>query len=302
MNFADLKAFVAVAEAGSINRAAARLNLTQPAVTRRVQGFEAAIGVALLDRSTKPPTLTDEGHRALLYGRKVLGAVEDLSSQVATNREPVGEFRLGVAPGLADAALGEPLDMVVRKFPKVVPRISSDWSGRLLQALRLDALDAAFVLLTEPLPDTRDVELRPFPQESVAIVAARRSPLPASPSIVELGLHPWVLNPPGCGFRMALQRVLDRERAHLNLCAEVQDYDLQLSLIARGIGLGLIPMARLRGSSLRKAVKVIEPHDFRLTVTPALVAGARYGRFSSMVDLLSVTIQRSKSKHNAVLA
>ena len=48
MNLGDLKAFVAVAEAGSVNRAAAKLNLTQPAVSRRVQSLEAAIGVALL--------------------------------------------------------------------------------------------------------------------------------------------------------------------------------------------------------------------------------------------------------------
>ena len=47
MNLGDLKAFVAVAEAGSVNRAAARLNLTQPAVSRRVQNLEAAIGVVL---------------------------------------------------------------------------------------------------------------------------------------------------------------------------------------------------------------------------------------------------------------
>ena len=52
MNLGDLRAFVAVAETGSVNRAAAKLNLTQPAVTRRVQSFEATIGVSLLDRSS----------------------------------------------------------------------------------------------------------------------------------------------------------------------------------------------------------------------------------------------------------
>src|SRR3954466_10916709 len=46
MNLQDIEAFVAVAEAGSVNRAALRLNLTQPATTRRVQNFEAAIGHA----------------------------------------------------------------------------------------------------------------------------------------------------------------------------------------------------------------------------------------------------------------
>ena len=48
MNLQDIEAFVAVAEAGSVNRAAARLNLTQPATTRRIQNFEAALGGAPL--------------------------------------------------------------------------------------------------------------------------------------------------------------------------------------------------------------------------------------------------------------
>ena len=86
MNLGDLKAFVAVAETGSINRAAAKLNLTQPAVTRRIQSLEAAIGVALLDRSSKPPNLTEDGRRALAHGRRVLSALEELSEQVSSKR------------------------------------------------------------------------------------------------------------------------------------------------------------------------------------------------------------------------
>jgi DNA-binding transcriptional LysR family regulator len=51
MNIPDIEAFVALAETGSVNRTALRLNLTQPAVTRRIQSFEAAMdGAVLLDR------------------------------------------------------------------------------------------------------------------------------------------------------------------------------------------------------------------------------------------------------------
>src|SRR5438445_2170768 len=148
MNLGDLKAFVAVAEAGSINRAAAKLNLTQPAVTRRIQSLEAAIGVPLLDRSSKPPGSTEDGHRALAHGRRVLSAVEDLSMQVSSKRGLRGEFRLGIAPGFAESVLGRPLDDLMRKFPNISLRIASDWSGELVAALQMQAVDAALVLLT----------------------------------------------------------------------------------------------------------------------------------------------------------
>jgi DNA-binding transcriptional LysR family regulator len=291
MNLGDLKAFVAVAEAGSVNRAAAKLNLTQPAVSRRVQSLEAAIGVTLLDRSSKPPTLTEDGRRALAFGRKVLYAIDDLSSQVGAGKGLRGEFRIGIAPGIAEAALGQPLDAVARSFPDISLRITSDWSGALLTQLQSDALDAAFVLLTEPQQASKDIQVRSFAQDAVVIVAARRTPIPSSLRIVDLGLHPWVLNPPGCGFRAALQRVLDRERGYLNLSAEVQGYDLQLSLIALGVGLGLVPKARWKASAHRKDLKVLEPDDFRLFVTPAIVRRTSHDRFSPVVDLLASGVE-----------
>jgi DNA-binding transcriptional LysR family regulator len=298
MNLGDVRAFVAVAEAGSVNRAAAKLNLTQPAVSRRVQSLEAAIGVALLDRSSKPPTLTEDGRRALAYGRKVLYAIDELSLQVGAKGGLRGEFRLGIAPGLADAALGQPLDAVTRIFPNLNLRITSDWSNELLESLRSDSLDAAFVLLTEPQLASKDVQLRSFPQDRVLVIAARRTPMLPSPSIVELGPHPWILNPRGCGFRAALQRALDRERGHLNLCAEVQGYDIQLSLIARGVGLGLVPKARWKASPYRKDLKILEPHDFQLFVTPAIATHTGHDRFGAVIDLLAREIESAVRKHH----
>jgi len=295
MNLADLKAFIAVAETGSINRAAARLNLTQPAVTRRVQSFESAMGASLLDRSSKPPTLTGAGQRALAYSRKVLQAIEDLSWHAGEGDGPAGDFRLGVAPGFLDAALGAPLDALIQRFPKVTPRITSGWSGGLLDAVRTNVLDAALVLLTEPQPARHDLTLRSFRQDDVVIIAARRTPISASPSVADIGRHPWVLNPRGCGFRAALQAAVDREHAHLNLCAEVQGYELQLSLVARGVGVGLVPGARLKASPLRKALKIISPHDFRLAVTPAIATVGRHDRFVPLVDLLAFEIEHRRT-------
>jgi DNA-binding transcriptional LysR family regulator len=87
------------------------------------------------------------------------------------------------------------LDAVARSFPNVGLRIAADWSSELLERLRSDGLDAALVLLTEPQLASREVELRSFSQDEVVVIAARRTPMPSSPAIAELGLHPWILNP-----------------------------------------------------------------------------------------------------------
>ena len=102
MNLQDIEAFVAVAEAGSVNRAAARLNLTQPATTRRIQNFEAAIGGApLFNRAVKPAALTSLGSHVLERCRRVLTAAE-LEACTAQAADPAGHLKAGVAHGLGE--------------------------------------------------------------------------------------------------------------------------------------------------------------------------------------------------------
>src|SRR5215470_6232535 len=111
MNIQDIEAFVAVAETGSVSRAAARLNLTQPAATRRLQNFEAAIGGApLFNRTVKPAALTSLGSHVLERCRSVLAAVAELQACSTSAADPAGSLKLGVAHGLGEIVLTTPLD------------------------------------------------------------------------------------------------------------------------------------------------------------------------------------------------
>jgi len=65
MNTRDLEAFLAVVETGSIVGASARLHLTQPGVSRRIQSLEEQLGVSLLDRQSKPLKPTAAGRENL---------------------------------------------------------------------------------------------------------------------------------------------------------------------------------------------------------------------------------------------
>ncbi|RWF38243.1 MAG: LysR family transcriptional regulator, partial [Mesorhizobium sp.] len=117
MNIHDLEAFVAVVETGSIVGASARLNLTQPGVTRRVQNLEERLATPLLDRQSKPLKPTASGREAYEHGRRVLRSLEDLKAGVSPAGEVRGEFRLGIMPYLSTSALSEPLDSLRAAFP-----------------------------------------------------------------------------------------------------------------------------------------------------------------------------------------
>ena len=69
----------------------------------------------------------------------------------------------------------------------------------------------------------------------------------------DVSQYGWVLNPAGCGYREALLRACERAKASCKIVADVLGYDLQLSLIVRGAGLGFIPRKLIDKSPLRNA-------------------------------------------------
>src|SRR5437879_13577382 len=101
----EMKAFVLLADTGSIKRSAERLRLTQPAVTRQIQRLEHLLRTELLDRRVKPSALTASGLVVLNRARAVLASIEDLKQTVAADADPSGPVRMGASNSLAGAGL-----------------------------------------------------------------------------------------------------------------------------------------------------------------------------------------------------
>ena len=287
MNLRDIEAFIALAETGSVNRAARRLNLTQPATTRRVQNFEAALGgAALLDRRAKPPVLTPAGHQALAQCRAVLKAVTELKACNAA-QVPAGDLRLGIAHGLGEIVIGSPLDELARKFPGVRLRVATNWTTRLIEELRAGALDCAIGMLGEAAALPSGVTAATLGEEEVVVVAPKTvGRKKARPRLAELARESWVLNPDGCGCRTALERALDRANAEIRIGAEIFGEELQLSYIARSGGLGLVPRRQLESAPQRQRLQVVPVADFRLRMSVAMLHGPALGRLSPAVAFL----------------
>jgi LysR family transcriptional regulator, benzoate and cis,cis-muconate-responsive activator of ben and cat genes len=81
LNLADVEAFIAVSDMRSIAKASARLHLSQPAITRRVQNLEDQLGVKLFDRDSRPMVLTPEGQEAYKHAKTLLASTAELQAQ-----------------------------------------------------------------------------------------------------------------------------------------------------------------------------------------------------------------------------
>lgn len=291
MNLQDIEAFVAVAETGSVNRAAARLNLTQPAATRRIQNFEAAIGDApLFNRAVKPAVLTALGNHVLEHCRRVLSAVAELEACTTSAADPAGDLKSGIAHGLGEMVLTRPLDALRRTFPRIRLQISSNWSADLIEDVRNGSLDCAIGLLTDAHtlpPGLMGIALG---AERIVIVGPVKSSAKRGRDrywLRDLSGHGWFLNPPGCGCRAALMRSFDRLQLPIRVAAEVFGEDLQLSLLAQSGGLGLVPRRQFEQSPHRQALRILDVMDFSLPAVVTLIRNVASGRFDPAISLLA---------------
>lgn len=284
MNTRDLEAFVAVVESGSIVAASARLNLTQPGVTRRVQNLEETLGTALLDRQSKPLKPTSAGRQVYEQGRRVLRSLEDLRAGVAPDGPIGGEFRLGITPYLSETSLAEPLDRLRGAFPALHLRVTAGWSPRLLEQVTRSELDAAAVCLAKgqyALPE--ELQAESLGWQPVLLVAARDLAVPQPASLRDLAAFPWVVNQDGCGFRAAIRQVLESANLPLKVGIEAPSAELRLSLIARGLGIGPATPAGLRQSPLRDRLQIIETSDFQPRVEALVVHRPPAGRLAAPI-------------------
>jgi DNA-binding transcriptional LysR family regulator len=97
------------------------------------------------------------------------------------------------------------------------------------------------------------------------------------PTWHQLGAKPWVLNPPGCMLRAALLDAMRKAGVAATVSAEVHNMHLQLSLVASGYGVGLLPERFIRREGSKLAVRNVAPKGFDLRMAIAVVRAGPLG-------------------------
>ncbi|MGW6912978.1 LysR family transcriptional regulator [Kitasatospora sp. NPDC054939] len=183
-----LRAFLAIAEEGNVTRAAARLHLSQPALSRTLRQLEEHLGARLADRSTHHLELTAEGRT---FRERAVAAVAAVDAAL----DPAGLGGRPLRLGHTWAALGDRTVPLLRRWDEEHPNVP-------LELLRIDdrtagltrgTVDAALLRGEVPADGLRTELLR---REARVVVMAADSPLAALPRITlaELAAHPIALN------------------------------------------------------------------------------------------------------------
>ena len=262
MRIDDIDALLATVQISSLNQAAEYLGITQSAITRRLQRLEQTLNVTLLERQTRPLTLTAAGHRVYEQCLSIKRETKKLYGLLDPEAEPHGILRLGVPQSVAEIALQPALTALRQQFPALRPQVTCGWSGLLQKRLESVELDGVLAMGPEQQRFAEGYGGRLLCPLDIVVIAAKSGRLHAG-ALRDCAEKGWVLNPDGCGLRAGLIRELQSQGLRLALNVETAGAQLQISLVAQGLGLGLVPRAALAASPWRDEVTVLTLADFQ---------------------------------------
>ncbi|MEU0661464.1 MULTISPECIES: LysR substrate-binding domain-containing protein [Streptomyces] len=167
-SLAQLRAFVAVAEHLHFRDAAAAIGMSQPALSGAVSALEEALGVQLLERTTRKVLLSPAGERLAVRARAVLDTVGELMEEAEAAQAPfTGVLRLGVIPTVAPYLLPTVLRLVHERYPDLDLQVHEEQTSSLLEGLAAGRLD--LLLLAVPLGVPGVTELPLFDEDFVLV-------------------------------------------------------------------------------------------------------------------------------------
>ncbi|MDQ6524476.1 LysR family transcriptional regulator [Nocardioides sp. LHD-245] len=273
-NLDQLRGFVAVAEELHFGRAAARLSMTQPPLSRSVQRLESELGVRLFDRDSRGVALTPAGAvfveeaRALL--RDASGA-RDLVRRVASGEG--GTLRIGFTAGSASVALPDLLEQLAHRVPGVEVELVEMVTGEQIDALSRQETDLG---LARPPFRPAGLRSREWHREALVAAVPAEHPLALSEQPLrpaDLIGHPIILHEPDRAayfHRLVTTLVPIRDEDVRHTVSQILT---MICLVAAGRGIALVPSSaaslRMEGVSYRPlATRPERPVELHLAWSP----------------------------------
>ncbi len=245
MEFHQLRYFIAAAEELSISRAAARLHLTQPALSRQIAALEQGVGVNLFDRVRQRIHLTEAGRFFLHKARQIVCDAETLRQQT---REQYGNARRTLRLGFLTPFLDDLVAPAVREFRQRHPRAGVSLfelpPRAQFERLRNGELDAAVLGNIED-GDRALFTVRRVSRHRMAAVLPAEHRLAGSRTLrlAALGREPWISLSDDFfpGRREFLRSICLAAGFEPQIVGESDSLNLLLAAIGSGDGVGVLP-------------------------------------------------------------
>jgi LysR family transcriptional regulator, low CO2-responsive transcriptional regulator len=241
----QLDTFLAVARETSVSRAAARLHVTQPAVTMQLRQLEAALGVPLVEPAGRGIALTDAGMELQDYALSVVKDLTQLDDAMAERR--------GLHRGRLDLAVVTTakyfVPMLLVRFRKKFPKIEIGLQVHNRQAiLPLLARNEVDLIVMGRAPEGIDCISLPFATNPLAVIAPPTHPLSRRRGIDlrVLKKEDFVVRENGSGTRLAMERFFAQHRVKPRIVMEMPSNETIKQAVMAGMGLSFLSLRTAR--------------------------------------------------------
>jgi len=251
-NIADIRTFVTVVEQGSFSKAAEVLQISQPSVSQRLQGLEAAFGLRLLERRGGVE-LTETGRDLYNRARLLLSRIDEFEA-VAEELRTLKRGRIAVgysSPALAMVCAAR----FMKRQPNIAVHFSIGNTRTLTESLHTLKVDVAIMTLAEPA-DGLHCQLI---AEQRLVLCGRRASAVAKVgrvTLAELAELPLILREEGSMTRDLFEHAMRDSGIVLRQCIEVPSREAVKEAAAAGLGYGIILDSELGRDARLTAISI----------------------------------------------
>jgi DNA-binding transcriptional LysR family regulator len=255
----DLDILTTLIDAGTMGKAASRLNISQPAVSKAVAELEAALGVRLVDRGRRGITPTPFG---LALRKRSVAIFNDLRQGVQDidflSDPTTGEIRIGTTDPIMVAIASPVIDLLSRKYPRMFFHVVTGDTATLYRDVMERNIELAICRMIGPLPDELAAEI--LFHDAFAVMTSAKNPLTRRRklTLAELANEPWTLYPSDSFFGTVVAQAF-RANGHEppRLTVTTLSFSAQMELLATGRFLTVLPSFMLRLPSPNLPVKAL---------------------------------------------
>jgi len=251
MEISQLRTILHVAELGSLSKAADRLNIAQPALSRQVRLLEEELGVTLFTRHGRGMVVTDQGRAVLKHAARAMAEIEEIRTSASDSDAALtGQIAIGMPPTVSDILSVPLVDAFGKAHPQVVLRLVSAYTGYLLDWLHRGEIDVA--ILYDPRT-ARSLRSRPILLENLFLIGppdAGFSTVRAVP-FKELRGKRLLLPSPRHGLRTIVERCAIEAGIPLDVVVEADSYATLKDLVRHGHGWTILPLAPIHDDIAR---------------------------------------------------
>ncbi|MBI4695336.1 MAG: LysR family transcriptional regulator [Gammaproteobacteria bacterium] len=261
ITFRQLRVFEAVAERGSMNRAAAALHLTPPAVSMHIKEIEAQVGLPLFERHGRRVSLSTAGEYFLVHAKRLLANLKEADNAMARFRKlERGMLTIGMV-STAKYFLPHLLARFHDDHPGIEVRLRvANNREQLIELMKRGEADLS--VMGRP-PREMDTRAEVFAAHPLLFVCAPRHPLLGTGRLPVTALDrswPLIAREQGSGTRAAMEKFFDEHRAAPRIIMEMPSNETIKQAVIAGLGLSFLSLHTL-GLELRSGALSILPID-----------------------------------------